>query len=1008
MKTIPLLMVVSLLASARFAVAQANDADKAKFEQKFNAKIIKTFDTDNPTEGLAGGTGIAVAYSGVVGNGQKYYVAYCEKNDQNGYGSAWIYRSADEGATWTQVPPSTNDIPAAYQNATWLAGKPTFASQKAWIRMAAYEANKPKSFPAYLSGYWSSSGTTVYTGTDPNWVLATGSNADLVHVPVCVYRGTLTTGTNETALGDGMYEAGTITGGDYTSRYAYRYNFKVPRSGWGSGLISGTTSGTDAYEIIPSTITGTSFEATYYHFGNCKRTFTRDSSPTSQGPSGKPAGAADPHYILTSPAGLASYTPPPVPASSPGSSSGLNQLTGLVPAYQIVATGSTAEAGADGLRDGTYFGSLFFYDGSGGGAGNIGLYLISLGHSEAGHKLCIRKSQDAGATWSAPHLLSNKPGDFDETAPAIYGGRVWIAFGSTQVISASLFDDLTQSSSWVVSEDSGDNYKMPRVTNQDNFLANKPPKDLNFRITETGGVVSLITDLNSLFPSTHFSESNLVAGADDSGAPGVWLLPKIAEQPYTARIGVATGTCTKGVNTGSPMLTTKFSVTGTTVYSGSIAVPTNAFNPDNDIVFLPGAGVKFAAQYVSGTGSQPGKFYALTNPELEPYQCSRLVDRDGVAFTLSATDRYNLSNYENPGATRNTGAIYTSTNLKEWHLEKIFVHSAASELVYAKNYGKVREGFSTFSFAIDGDDMLIVSRTAADIGQWEDASIDYTAQTITFATQHFPTRSLDANLATFHRVKNFRNLTRDTFLAADEDANKVFLYEATNGDPAKVGEFRLPGETGVSLPSGLVQSGSTGDVFISKCTSGGTIERYARDGPYSSRLCTFPAGSKPVALTMGSASNLLYALVSSGTNANLYKVTIPTSGTGTPTLIPTLTSGSATVNLAAQANGLAVASTGFIYGSTPSGFARISTTGGTVAVTTSPVQALSRGGSNLYVVQTGTSSVLNFSTLSNTTLTPLSTGTFAAPTTGLSQTGTSLYFTGSATEGWEMLSTPLP
>ena len=83
------------------------------------------------------------------------YVVYCEKNEQDGYGCSWIYRSADEGRTWTQIQPAGDDIPPEYQHETWREGKPTFASKKAWIRMAAYEKDKPKNptaFSPYLSG----------------------------------------------------------------------------------------------------------------------------------------------------------------------------------------------------------------------------------------------------------------------------------------------------------------------------------------------------------------------------------------------------------------------------------------------------------------------------------------------------------------------------------------------------------------------------------------------------------------------------------------------------------------------------------------------------------------------------------------------------------------------------------------------------------------------------------------------------------------------------------------
>lgn len=130
---------------------------------------------------------------------------------------------------------------------------------------------------------------------------------------------------------------------------------------------------------------------------------------------------------------------------------------------------------------------------------------------------------------------------------------------------------------------------------------------------------------------------------------------------------------------------------------------TLTFDPVRDFVNLPGADKKFAVQY----DGVSGLYWALTNP------------------VLSADGGYTA---DRPAMVRNTGALWSSSDLNDWSLRKIFLYTP----------NRAREGFQYFQFLIDGDDLIVLSRTAIQDGTF------------------LPSRGHDANVLSLHRIRSFR------------------------------------------------------------------------------------------------------------------------------------------------------------------------------------------------------------------------------------------------------------
>lgn len=199
--------------------------------------------------------------------------------------------------------------------------------------------------------------------------------------------------------------------------------------------------------------------------------------------------------------------------------------------------------------------------------------------------------------------------------------------------------------------------------------------------------------------------------------------------------------------------------------------PSNLKAPTaEDWVSLPGGEKKF------GGGYDPvsGRYFILSNPVLPAHADSGLA----------------------PELIRNTGALLSSKDMVHWDVEQIFL--------YSPNIGY--EAFQYFNFAIDGDDMVIASRTAFDVGE------------------NKPPRGHDSNLITFHRIEDFREATPRHFLTIQ--GNQVLRHEQTQHLAAPLGSF-IQGTSFAGTALGTVTGiakGPGGDVYVRE--QGGRVLRF--------------------------------------------------------------------------------------------------------------------------------------------------------------------------------------
>ncbi|MBN1293139.1 MAG: exo-alpha-sialidase [Candidatus Latescibacteria bacterium] len=132
---------------------------------------------------------------------------------------------------------------------------------------------------------------------------------------------------------------------------------------------------------------------------------------------------------------------------------------------------------------------------------------------------------------------------------------------------------------------------------------------------------------------------------------------------------------------------------------------TMSFDPETGFIDFPGGSKKFTIRYDIATG----KYWSLTN-------YIRDCDKGG-----------------DPNMTRNTLALISSSDLKNWTVNSILLYHPDVE----------KTGFQYVDWLFAGDDIIAVSRTAFDDG---------------IGGAH---NCHDANYFTFHRVKNFRKRTMD-------------------------------------------------------------------------------------------------------------------------------------------------------------------------------------------------------------------------------------------------------
>jgi hypothetical protein len=137
---------------------------------------------------------------------------------------------------------------------------------------------------------------------------------------------------------------------------------------------------------------------------------------------------------------------------------------------------------------------------------------------------------------------------------------------------------------------------------------------------------------------------------------------------------------------------------------------TARFEPDRDFILFPGASKKFTIRY----DPKSKKYWSLVN-------------------WIQPGDLRYLENIT-AGKIRNTLALTSSGNLKDWIVERIVLYHPDIEF----------HAFQYVDWQFDGEDLIAVARTAFDDGLGGAANFH------------------DANYITFHRIRNFRkNFNKD-------------------------------------------------------------------------------------------------------------------------------------------------------------------------------------------------------------------------------------------------------
>lgn len=133
---------------------------------------------------------------------------------------------------------------------------------------------------------------------------------------------------------------------------------------------------------------------------------------------------------------------------------------------------------------------------------------------------------------------------------------------------------------------------------------------------------------------------------------------------------------------------------------------TLSFDPEGDFIRFPGGSKKFTIRY----DKKSKRYWALANEVPKEF---RLPDR-------------------RPDQTRNTLALISSTDLRQWEINKVLLKDSDVKTV----------GFQYVDWLFDGDDLIAVVRTAFPEA---DGTRAHNAH--------------DANWMTFHRIQGFRGRT---------------------------------------------------------------------------------------------------------------------------------------------------------------------------------------------------------------------------------------------------------
>jgi hypothetical protein len=216
---------------------------------------------------------------------------------------------------------------------------------------------------------------------------------------------------------------------------------------------------------------------------------------------------------------------------------------------------------------------------------------------------------------------------------------------------------------------------------------------------------------------------------------------------------------------------------------------------DAEWIPLPGGDKKFGAAW----DSVSGRFFVLSNPVLPAHANHPLLT---------------------PQLIRNTAVLMSSTDLRRWDVHEIFLYSPNVDF----------EAFQYLNFDFEGDDLVIASRTAFDIGTPR------------------PPRGHDSNLVTFHRIRGFRQSQPRFYL--ETSGGRLLRFERTQHAPAPLGPFALGSSFDGQALGAVTELGQdpTGDVYLRE--AGGRVLRFDALGNFLAVVAASPTTLRPGPLSL--------------------------------------------------------------------------------------------------------------------------------------------------------------
>lgn len=378
----------------------------------------------------------------------------------------------------------------------------------------------------------------------------------------------------------------------------------------------------------------------------------------------------------------------------------------------------------------------------------------------------VYRSTDKGRTWSGPVVLT----DMGRGSLFVHNGLLYLLGYAKESGNIVLRRSSSGGVTWTTP--TGSTVGLLKVGSYGGTPSIPVVHGGKIWIAQSTGVLSASTD-SDLLNAASWKLSNKIAAntAWFDGKFELWSEAQVVASPAT----------------GVVLLPKIQPLAYTALLRANTSTGSLSFDAANDFVSTPGTEKKFGATY----DPVSARFYLLSNPVLPAH----------VDFGV-------------PQLTRNTAAILVSSDLRHWDVQQIFLY--ASKISYT--------AFQYFNFAIEGEDLVVVSRTAFDVGG------------------NKPPRGHDSNLMTFHRVAGFRTSRPRHVLVVDPVGNQVSRHELTGYERAPLGKFALGASfAGAALtkPTAVAQTAG-GDVYVRE--QSGRVLRFDAAGNFLD-LAAAPAGT---------------------------------------------------------------------------------------------------------------------------------------------------------------------